>query len=37
MIILYGLKNCDSCRAATRLLKEKKLDYQFIDLKIDPP
>ena len=36
MIILYGLKNCDNCRAATKWLKEKELDFQFIDLKIDP-
>ena len=36
MIIVYGLKNCDNCRAASKWLKEKELDYQFIDLKIDP-
>lgn len=32
---LYGLKQCDSCRKARRLLDELGVDYRFIDLRAD--
>ena len=37
MIELYGLKNCDSCRAARRWLEAQNLDYRFHDLRENPP
>lgn len=37
MVELYGLKNCDSCRAARRWLDAQKLDYRFHDLRENPP
>ncbi|WP_414500922.1 Spx/MgsR family RNA polymerase-binding regulatory protein [Zymobacter sp. IVIA_12111.31 C1] len=32
---LYGLKQCDSCRKARRLLDELGVTYRFIDLRAD--
>jgi len=34
---VYGLKNCDSCRAARRWLDQHGIDYRFIDLREQPP
>ena len=33
---LYGLKTCDTCRAALRALAEAKLDVTFVDVRDDP-
>lgn len=33
MINVYGLKNCDSCRKAIKLLEKNNLCYEFIDIK----
>ena len=35
MIILYGLKNCDSCTKAKKWLTLKKIDYIYHDIRID--
>ena len=35
MVILYGLKTCDSCRAARRYLEERAFRYEFRDLRAD--
>ncbi len=35
MTILYGLKNCDSCRKARRWLDEHGVDYRFHDVRDD--
>jgi len=35
MVILYGLKTCDSCRAARRYLEERDFRYEFRDLRAD--
>jgi len=37
MITLYGLKNCDNCRAAKKWLKQNSLDFQFNDVRATPP
>jgi len=31
MTILYGLKNCDTCRKAQNWLKRFGIDYRFVD------
>ena len=36
-IKLYGIKNCDSCRAARRFLADHGLPYEFSDLRDIPP
>ncbi|GAK33626.1 arsenate reductase [Iodidimonas nitroreducens] len=33
MIILFGLKNCDRCRAARTWLSGEGVAYQFVDLR----
>ena len=33
MIRLYGIKNCNSVRKAISFLKEKGLEFEFIDFK----
>ena len=33
MINIYGLKNCDSCRKASKWLDNNGLDYNFYDFK----
>ena len=33
MINIYGLKNCDSCRKASKWLDNNSLDYNFYDFK----
>ena len=35
MVILYGLKTCDSCRAARRYLEERGFRHEFRDLRAD--
>lgn len=35
MIVIYGLKNCDSCRKAVKLLETVGLAYRFHDLRAD--
>ncbi len=35
MIVIYGLKNCDSCRKAAALLQDGGLVYRFHDLRAD--
>ncbi len=35
MLTLYGLKNCDSCRKARRLLSDSGQDHRFHDLRDD--
>ncbi|WP_110666991.1 ArsC family reductase [Salinicola halophilus] len=32
---LYGIKNCDTCRKARRLLDERGIDFRFHDLRDD--
>ncbi|HEX7048383.1 MAG TPA: Spx/MgsR family RNA polymerase-binding regulatory protein [Gammaproteobacteria bacterium] len=36
-MILYGLKNCDSCRKARKWLDANGLEYDFIDVRDDVP
>ena len=33
MVILYGIKNCDSVRKARRWLAEHRIEYRFHDLR----
>ncbi len=35
MVTVYGLKNCDSCRAARTYLKERDFVHDFHDLRAD--
>ena len=35
MIILYGLKNCDTCRKATKWAEAEGIPYTFTDFKKD--
>ncbi len=35
MIVVYGLKNCDSCRKAQKLLEAAGRPYRFHDLRAD--
>jgi arsenate reductase len=35
MVILYGIKNCDTVRKARRWLAEHRIDYRFHDLRSD--
>jgi len=35
MIILYGIKNCDSVKKARKWLSENGVDYQFHDFRSD--
>lgn len=37
VIKLYGIPNCDSCKKAQKWLQQHSADYQFIDLRADPP
>ncbi len=36
MIKVYGIKNCDSVRKALRYLKERGVDFEFVDFKKTP-
>jgi arsenate reductase len=35
MVILYGIKNCDTVRKARRWLADHEIDYHFHDLRSD--
>ena len=35
MVIVYGLRNCDTCRKARRWLEQQGIDYRFVDLRRD--
>mgnify|MGYP002624289512 CR=1 FL=1 len=35
MIVIYGLKNCDSCRKAVKLMESGDKPYRFHDLRGD--
>ncbi len=35
MTVLYGIPNCDSCRAARRWLLNEAIEYRFHDLRAD--
>ena len=35
MIRIYGLKNCDTCRAALKWLVAEGLDHRFVDVRKD--
>jgi arsenate reductase len=37
VIRLYGIKNCDSCRKALKLLDELGTDCDFVDFRDSPP
>ncbi len=37
MLELYGLTNCDRCRAARKWLETNGLGVQFVDLRQNPP
>ena len=34
-LTLYGLKNCDTCRKALKLLKAESIDHSFVDVRAD--
>jgi len=34
-VVVYGLKNCDSCRAARNYLDERAFRYEFRDVRSD--
>ena len=36
MIVVYGLKNCDTCRKAIKWLEAEGKDTHLVDLRIDP-
>ena len=33
MLTIYGIKSCDSCRAARKYLTEKEIEFRFHDLR----
>ncbi|NQV98066.1 MAG: arsenate reductase [Rhodospirillales bacterium] len=35
MLVVYGLKNCDTCRKATRWLTSEAIDFSFVDVRKD--
>lgn len=35
MITLYGIPNCDSCRAARKWLEAENIDHEFHDIRVD--
>jgi arsenate reductase len=37
LLIVYGLKNCDTCRKARALLARHEVEHQFIDVATNPP
>ncbi len=34
--IIYGLKNCDTCRKARKWLAAQDIDYRFVDYRDEP-
>ncbi|SLN56008.1 arsenate reductase [Oceanibacterium hippocampi] len=37
MIVVYGLKNCDSCRKALKWLAAEGLTARLVDVRAEPP
>ena len=37
MIIVYGLKNCDTCRKTKKWLDEERINYSFRDFRNETP
>jgi len=37
MLILYGLKTCDTCRKALKALSSSGQEVEFVDVRSDPP
>ncbi len=37
MLTFYGYKKCKTCLDVEKILKEKNLDYNFIDITTNPP
>ena len=35
MIVVYGLKNCDTCRKATKWLGAENINHRFVDIRRD--
>lgn len=35
MVVIYGIKNCDTCKKALKWLEEENISYQFHDLRKD--
>jgi Spx/MgsR family transcriptional regulator len=35
LITIYGIKNCDKCRAAIKWFEQQDCEYRFHDLRID--
>ena len=35
MLVVYGLKNCDSCRRAVNYLRERNIEFRFHDVRAD--
>ena len=35
MIVIYGLKNCDTCRKALKWLKGEGIEHEFKDIRTD--
>jgi len=37
MITLYGYKKCGTCRKGEKLLNDNAIEYEFIDITVNPP
>ncbi|MBL1421024.1 MAG: Spx/MgsR family RNA polymerase-binding regulatory protein [Alphaproteobacteria bacterium] len=37
MLKVYGLKNCDTCKKATKWLDAENIDYEFLDIRNPTP
>ncbi|MEM1175536.1 MAG: Spx/MgsR family RNA polymerase-binding regulatory protein [Pseudomonadota bacterium] len=35
MLVVYGIKSCDTCRRALKFLKERGMDHEFHDVRAD--
>ncbi|BBG65408.1 arsenate reductase [Hydrogenimonas sp.] len=33
---VYGIKNCDSVRKAVRFLRDRNIDFEMVDFKVNP-
>ena len=36
MVVVYGIKNCDSVKKALKFLNERSIPYNFVDFKTSP-
>jgi arsenate reductase (glutaredoxin) len=36
MVVVYGIKNCDSVKKALKFLNDKSIPYSFVDFKVHP-